>query len=171
MQAENPNWREQRRKLLTASNFGAVCNKLPYTSCQNIVKKILYSNIDTASMQYGRIHEIDGKKDIELMENIKISDCGLFVHEELNFLGATPDGFIEQYDAIVEIKCPSLPSLPFKNLFPNEAILQCKCTFWKTDKKKKKSIILEINKKHAYYFQIQGQKKIIAFLHFGLLKV
>lgn len=131
MQAENPNWREQRRKLLTASNFGAVCNKLPYTSCQNIVKKILYSNIDTASMQYGRIHEIDAKKDIELMENIKISDCGLFVDEELNFLGATPDGFIEQYDAIVEIKCPS----SCENLFPNEAILQRKCTFWKTDKK------------------------------------
>lgn len=101
-------------------------------------------------MQYGHIHERNAKKE---MESVKISQCGLFV-DELSFSGATPDGFIGTLGSIVEIKC--LPSC--KNFYRNEAILQRKFTFWKTDRNK--STIFEINKKHEYYFQVQGQPQI-----------
>ena len=52
-------WLQERRKRLTASNFGAVCNKLPYTLCDCIVKKVLYSNFESTGMRYGRLHERD----------------------------------------------------------------------------------------------------------------
>lgn len=48
----------RRRTILTASNFGCVCNKLPHTNCDSIVKKILYSNFDSNVMKYGRQHEM-----------------------------------------------------------------------------------------------------------------
>ncbi|GBM20882.1 hypothetical protein AVEN_224125-1 [Araneus ventricosus] len=50
-------WIEERRKRLTASNFGFVCNRLPHTKCDNIVKKILYSNFESSGMKYGKKHE------------------------------------------------------------------------------------------------------------------
>lgn len=155
LQADCPLWREERRKLLTSSNFGAVCNKLPHTRCKNIVKNILYSNINVPSVRYGRIHEKEAIKELEERENIKILECGLFIDQELNFLGASPDGIVKDNDnIIIEIKCPSSCS----NLFPNEAILQKKFNFWKTDKSS--SIITEINRKHKYYYQVQGQLHI-----------
>lgn len=39
LQADSQDWYDERRKLLTASNFGAVCRRLPHTSCQNLVKR------------------------------------------------------------------------------------------------------------------------------------
>ena len=155
LQADCAIWREERRKLLTASNFGIICNKLPTTSCRNIVKKILYSSIDTPGMKYGRMHESDAIKDLEEFANVKVKKCGLYIDEEFNFLGASPDGIVEEdNDCIVEVKCPSSCA----ELFPNEAIMQRKFKFWKTDKMK--STITEVNKKHAYYYQVQGQLHI-----------
>lgn len=154
-QQDSPLWREVRKTLLTSSNFGAVCNKMITTSCKNIVKNILYRNIDTQSMKYGRMHEKDAIKSLEEYADIKIMKCGIFVDENLNFLAASPDGIVKNNDQyIVEVKCPS----SCENMFPNEAILQKKFTFWKTDKTK--SIITGINKKHPYYYQVQGQLHI-----------
>lgn len=106
-------------------------------------------------MQYGRMDEKEAIRNLESTENIKVLECGLYVDEQLNFLGATPDGIIkgnEEY--IVEVKCPA----SCVNLFPTEAILERKFTFWKIDKNK--STITEVNKKHNYYFQVQGQLHI-----------
>ncbi|GFQ74765.1 yqaJ domain-containing protein [Trichonephila clavata] len=38
-QRTSPLWKEERRKRLTASDFGAICKKLPHTSCEGIIKK------------------------------------------------------------------------------------------------------------------------------------
>uniref|UniRef100_A0A1B6E7F7 YqaJ viral recombinase domain-containing protein n=1 Tax=Clastoptera arizonana TaxID=38151 RepID=A0A1B6E7F7_9HEMI len=78
-----------------------------------------------------------------------ISQCGLFIDAELNFLGATSNGLIDD-DGIVEIKCPSSA----KNMTPEEAILAKKFTFWKVTKTGE---IGSVNENHNFYFQIQGQ--------------
>lgn len=97
-QTQSPLWMEERQKLLKASNFGTICNKLPHTS---IIKCILYSNINMWGMQYRRMHERDAKANIETLEKITVLECGLFVDEELHFSGATPDGVIENNDRIL----------------------------------------------------------------------
>lgn len=101
---------------------------------------------------YGRANERFALQAMEIEENIKIVECGLFIDEEMYFLGATPDGILERdHTTIVEVKCP--PSCA--ELFPHEAVLQKKFTFWSTNKEK--TAITGVNKKHLYYFQVQGQ--------------
>ena len=146
-----PVWREERRKRLTASNFGVICNKLPHTKCDTIVKKILYSNFDNASLRYGRIHEKDAIDHLKSID-VNVNECGLIIDEELPFLAATPDGLIGD-DGIVEIKCPSSAS----DLTPEEAIIQRKVKFWLINKQTNE---INLNKKHIYFYQVQGQLHI-----------
>ncbi|GBM60186.1 hypothetical protein AVEN_214782-1, partial [Araneus ventricosus] len=123
-------WIAERRKRLTASNFVFVCNRLPRTKCDNIVKRILYSNFESSGMKYGKKHKKDAIEELKKM-GIKIKSSGLFIDENLPFLAATPDGLIDD-DGTVEIKCPSSCS----DLTPEESILKRKITFWTIDKKK-----------------------------------
>ncbi|GFQ69161.1 uncharacterized protein TNCT_498191 [Trichonephila clavata] len=59
-QRTSPLWKEERRKRLTASDFGAICKKLPHTSCEGIIKKKLYSHFRSSAMEYGESHEGGG---------------------------------------------------------------------------------------------------------------
>ncbi|KAF2882931.1 hypothetical protein ILUMI_23236 [Ignelater luminosus] len=43
LQSSCGTWLEERRKLITASNFHDVCCRRPTTSCSNLVKRLLYS--------------------------------------------------------------------------------------------------------------------------------
>lgn len=72
--------------------------------------------------------------------------CGLFVHKEHYFLGASPDGL--HGDRIIEIKCP----YSARNMTAEEAIAKKKITFWKVDG--------TINTNHDWFYQIQGQLHI-----------
>lgn len=131
-------WFEERRKQLTASNFGSICNKLPHTNCNSIVKKILYNNFDSSAMKYGRKHERDALDELA-KTNIQVNPCGLFIDKEFPFLAATPDGLIED-EGILEIKCP----LSCSNLSPKKGIKSRKITLWTIDRKTK--AIQNINK-------------------------
>jgi len=52
-QAKNQRWFEERRKRLSASNFGRVCKMRPYTPCKVTVHFILYGCINTSATEYG----------------------------------------------------------------------------------------------------------------------
>ncbi|CAI6357776.1 unnamed protein product [Macrosiphum euphorbiae] len=133
-QSQSRKWLEPRRYLLTASNFGQVISSRPDTGCEGILKSMLYSpDLDTRAMEYGREHEQDAKKDLELALGIEIKECGLYIDSNNVFLGATPDGLIG-HDTLVEVKCPFSAA----DMDPEEAILNKKITFWKINKKKKK---------------------------------
>jgi hypothetical protein len=84
-QRDSAVWLHERRKRLTASFFGQICNKLPYTTCENIVK----------------------------------SSCS--------------------------------------GLTPEDAIKSKKFLFFKQNLKNKQ---IEVNKRHKYFFQVQGQLQI-----------
>jgi hypothetical protein len=57
---------EQRRKLITASNFGKICKLRKTTNTVGTIKSILYNVISTKipSLNHGIIHEIDAKKEL-----------------------------------------------------------------------------------------------------------
>jgi hypothetical protein len=105
---------EQKRKLITASNFGKICKLRKTTNTAGTIKSILHNVISTKipSLNNGKIHEIDAKKELgkklteEYNDNIEIISCGLFIDKSVYFLGASPDGFVEKIDSLVEIKCP-----------------------------------------------------------------
>jgi hypothetical protein len=95
-------WFEERRSRLTASNFGLICKRKPYSSCVPVVNKLLYSNVDCAATRYGKTHEDDA---ILELEKITVNKCGLFVDKKIPWLAASPDGLVDD-DGIVEVKCP-----------------------------------------------------------------
>jgi len=152
-QTNSTKWFELRRNIITASNFGRIIALRPDTGCEGVLKSLLYStNLDTKALEYGREHEYQAKRDLELALEVEINDCGLFIDSIDVFLGATPDGLIGE-DTLVEIKCP----YSAENLDPDEAIIQKKITIWKTNKNKE---ITGIDRNHKYYYQVQGQLHI-----------
>lgn len=85
LQSESQGWIEERRKRLTASYFGYVCNKLPRTKCDYIVKRFLYNYKETDEMEYGKRHEKDALCAIKEM-NIEVEPCGLMTQNYLFWL-------------------------------------------------------------------------------------
>lgn len=149
LQSQSSKWMETRRKLLTASNFFKVCRRKPTTSCINLVKTLLYSSetLNVHSIIHGKKYEQLALLQLERQENIKINPCGLFVDDELFFLGASPDGLIGE-DTIVEIKCPSSAF----HMNPNDAIRAGKIQLLAYQDQN-----IEIKKNVSWYYQIQGQ--------------
>jgi hypothetical protein len=161
-QNEDGEWMEQRRKLITVSNFGKICKLKKTTNTAGTIKSILYNVISTKipSLNHGKIHEIDAKNELgknlteEYNDNIEIISCGLFIDKSVYFLGASPDGFVEKIDSLVEIKCSYTAYK--QNLTPDEAIMKKLIPFWKI----KNDGNYEINTNHDWYYQIQGQLHI-----------
>jgi len=145
-------WHSLRKIMLTASNFGVVCRMRPTTSCASIVKNILFPpSIDTAAMKYGRDMEEMAKQDLAAKLNKIIKPCGLFIDCDNPYLGASPDGLLDE-DGVVEIKCP----LSAENVTVEEAIEtlpQLKNIFDKKNGNK-------MNQNHRFFYQVQGQLNI-----------
>ncbi|KAI8431318.1 hypothetical protein MSG28_015863 [Choristoneura fumiferana] len=153
LQSESGEWLELRRNLLTASNFGKVVKRNKTNSCASIVKNMLYKNsIDhVASIAHGKKHEKIALQQLSKQSNLEIKDCGLFIDENIHFLGATPDGITD--DMVIELKCPVAP---FK-MGIDAAINEGKMHFWR---KNKKTGQVEVNKNSDWYMQAQGQMHI-----------
>ncbi|KAF5307214.1 hypothetical protein FQR65_LT00730 [Abscondita terminalis] len=151
LQAGCGKWLEERRKLLTASSFYRVCRRRPTTLSKNLVKDLLYNtkSLNIFSLKHGRDNENIAKHQLEAQENLKILPCRLFIHKESYFLGASPDGLVDN-NLIIEIKCPSSAY----NVCPDKAIQNGKIKFWKYNIE---NDCFQINMNDPWYFQIQGQ--------------
>ena len=78
-QFNNSDWFKERRKRLTASNFGIVCNMKETTSCRNVVYNILYKpNIDNEYTRHGIEHEPLAKEKLYKKHGIKVVNTGLY---------------------------------------------------------------------------------------------
>ncbi|KAJ8881757.1 hypothetical protein PR048_018243, partial [Dryococelus australis] len=75
------------------------------TSCKNLVHSILYCIFSKKGTQYGSAIEPVAKRKMAVKHGIVAMERGLFVDSEYPFLGATPDGLVDE-DAIMEVKCP-----------------------------------------------------------------
>ncbi|KAG4074917.1 hypothetical protein HA402_009342 [Bradysia odoriphaga] len=145
-------WSETRRIMLTSSYFGRVLNVRSRNSYTQIVSEILYNNVqyaNTAEMRHQRLYE---KVALPIFTGLypfePVTKCGIFIDEEISFLGASP--FMLYGDnGIVAIKCP-------KKAFGkcmNDALKTI--SFWTgtaTDRR--------INYKSHWYYEIQGQLHI-----------
>lgn len=152
LQAESSLWLELRRCILTASSFGKVCKRRPNQNSAPLVKSILYTyKLDhIPSIKHGRDNESKALAQLSVQENIAIAKCGLFIDETHCYLGATPDGLCSE--GLVEVKCPSSLS----GIDPDTAIQEKKLKCFKLDSQ----FQVTMNKKHDWYYQVQGQLHI-----------
>lgn len=105
LQTDCMEWRDYRKKLLTASIFGKVCKMRPTTGCSSTVKAILYKeDFYAKSVMWGRNNE-DVARDVFCRNtSLEISTCGLCVNSKWPYLGVSSDGMASD-GAILEIKC------------------------------------------------------------------
>lgn len=151
-QSANMIWRSERLKRLTASNFGQICKMRDRTPRTKTVINILYKKICTFSTSWGKDNEpLALEKIRNALPQHLISECGFFVHSSEPFLGASPDGLVDD-NGIIEIKCP-FSAKEFRTVLEaaqNRKVTGCAVY--------NNQLVLKTNSN--YYYQIQGQLEV-----------
>ena len=145
-QRDNELWHSVRKGRLTASNFGAVINAKKFTPS---LKKQLFGEYDlqgVKAVSWGISHEDDAIKQFCNETGKSVEKCGVWL-DETGLLGASPDGIVNDENAILEIKCP----FSIRDEFVLSGV--SKSSF---------CLMLEgenfvLKKKHRYWHQVQGQ--------------
>lgn len=84
-------WYSERKKRLTASNFGDICKMRANTSCRKKVYSLLYRpHTTTKEINYGVETELQARIKFEQLYNVSVEACGLFADNEFPFLAASP---------------------------------------------------------------------------------
>ncbi|XP_027048070.1 uncharacterized protein LOC113675668 [Pocillopora damicornis] len=163
-QSENEAWHDYRKGRLTASNFYRVYTKVETLKTKGGDAQELVDTIQGKSngpsehlpaLKYGRnMEKVAKDKYVKLFQrehkDAKFRECGLFIDESDQFIGASPDLLVECSCCglgVLEVKCP----YSIVNDLPSEDNL---------------SYLVKINgkivlkEKHAYFAQIQGQMAV-----------
>nr|XP_055076863.1 uncharacterized protein LOC129456058 [Misgurnus anguillicaudatus] len=143
-QSKDPEWHALRRMRITSSRFREVANVRGYSSAEHLAERIIRGTRQTAEMRRGSEMEFQAAKEYAQRNNVNYSPCGLVVHPQAPWLGASPDGLV--YDPSVtpayglfKIKCPNAKSY-----------IDCKYLHMSNG-------AFKLKKSHAYFWQIQGQ--------------
>lgn len=162
LQRDCEDWFLERRKRLTASNFGSICKRRESTKVNKLLERLLYSKgfLNTESINHGimyKKHAIDKyMKDNECVVHFS----GLVVNYILPLLACSPDGIIicgPLPDILLEVKCSFIAKTFTLDDFINDSQQKLaknkKLQFLKYDYE---SSEIQILSNHDYYFQIQG---------------
>ncbi|XP_010571286.1 uncharacterized protein [Haliaeetus albicilla] len=170
-QRSNPKWYEWRENRITASVAPRIANskfangktdEVP----QSYLKAVVSSSpgVQTPAMSWGLRNEKAAVRAYEQLKSqavgkpVRVDDCGLFIHQEKNWIAASPDGIIKEAATgkalgLLEVKCP----YKHRNRTVREAC-------------KDKDFCLEVDgdsyalkKDHAYFTQVQCQLAAAGF--------
>lgn len=123
-------------------NFSALCKSMinpTVLSCQ--------------ATNHGIIFEDLARREFAFRFKKKVQRCGFYIDHDFPFLGASPDGFITEENAVIEIKCPyegRNQKVDVSTTFPYL-------------EKRDGNTCLKLS--HAYYYQVQGQINIAKANH------
>lgn len=103
-----PEWYAERAKRLTASDFAASVGINPYMSRQALwrTKMGLEPKFEgNEATAYGEANEANAIAGYEFVTGNTVVSCGLVVHPDHSWLGASPDGFVAAGSGCIESKC------------------------------------------------------------------
>lgn len=96
------------------------------TSCAKLVELLLYKHFrGNAATRWGHDHEHEAFSNFYQITNLQVTPSGFVIYKNMPFLGASPDGFENSKNALVEIKCPFM----VRNLSPQQAIIEKKIKY------------------------------------------
>ncbi|XP_039670274.1 uncharacterized protein LOC120567383 [Perca fluviatilis] len=112
-QAADQEWHQLRRPRITSSRFREVCFVRGVSSAESLAERILKGTRQTAEMRRGADMEFEVAREYCQMKNVNYTPCGLVIHPDAPWLGASPDGlifdpFAQPPFGLVEIKCPNV---------------------------------------------------------------
>jgi putative phage-type endonuclease len=104
-------WFKARVGKVTASNVGAILGFSEYQTADDVMRSMVRDALGAErefngniATQWGTDHEKEALAALEADTGLFIETCGLIVHPEMGWLGASPDGLTE--NAVIEVKCP-----------------------------------------------------------------
>lgn len=104
---------EKRNGRITASAVGAILGVAPYATRADVMRRMVreYHGLPSefegnVATEYGTFNEKNALFDFELLTGLDVeSENDFYIAKEIEWLGATPDGFCSD-ESILEIKCP-----------------------------------------------------------------
>ena len=110
LQQRTPEWFQARKGRITGSAVGAILGVNPYTTREDVMRRMVRDFHDMPSeftgnvaTEYGSHHEAGALVEYEMETGNQVVQTGFVTYE--HWLGASPDGVISD-DGLVEIKCP-----------------------------------------------------------------
>jgi len=112
MQQRSPEWYAARMGKLTGSNVGAALGLSPFKTPEALIRQMVREHhgaesefIGNVAAGYGTLHEPLALMDYLGKTGNLVEEVGFVVHPHFDWLGASPDGLIDD-DGLVEVKCP-----------------------------------------------------------------
>lgn len=112
MKQQSEDWFQARRYRLTGSEAGAALGVNPWKTPEDLIRQMVRAHHNAerefkgnVATNYGTLHEPLAVMDYTIKTGNMVDDCGFFVHPENPWLGATPDGLIDE-DGLLEVKAP-----------------------------------------------------------------
>ena len=143
-QGLNKYWREQRELRMTSSNFGVICKATERRDKLKLAKSLIMScELKVPAVCHGHKYEPVAIEKYEKSTGLETKECGLFISHINPMLAALPDRIVNSAK-IVKVKCPFSAK--------NKPINPVNVPYLKMNNGQ-----LMLDKKHNYYYQIQGQ--------------
>lgn len=165
MEQRSEEWFTARKGRVTGSAIGAILDIDPNATRADIMRRMVRQyhgapsewngNIAT---QWGTTHEMEAMEDLQAHLGQVITPASFVTHPEMNWLGASPDGYVGD-DFLVEIKCPfglrdKEPPVEFKSVEDQphyyaqmQVQMFCtgrqKCYFWQWTPRDAKLIVVD----------------------------
>ena len=149
-QGSSTEWISQGEWRLTASKFGEIVKTTARRDLEKFCES-LYDPpnlINVPAVRHGRTYEATALEKFSEVTGKKLLQSGLCIHPDFPYLGASPDSFVQDEDAVVEIKCP------YKSR-------KCKIDAGEDiDFLERVGDCLRLKRGHNYYYQLTGQMKL-----------
>lgn len=112
MEQRSPEWFAARKGRITGSMVGAILGLDPNTTRDEAMRRTVRAYqglpsefVGNIATSWGTNHEEEAREDFEYDQGCIVGEASFVVHPKLDWLGASPDGYISNY-ALLEIKCP-----------------------------------------------------------------
>jgi putative phage-type endonuclease len=163
-------WKEQRRSILTASDFGAACGLNPYCSRQELWRRKINKTdiVINKRMQWGLDHEQAAIRAYTKATGRPVSPpAGLYRSDKYPSLGCTPDGLVGGL-GLIECKCPEfaynhIPTYYLTQMVGQLALLErewCDFAVWTLDE----LVVWRVKDKGGWEWMLPYLKAMSLFL-------
>lgn len=118
-------------RIMTAGTRGLATLQKEFKDARELGEQ---RELSSAAIRWGRQHEPRARASVEIDTGINFEQTGLIVHDDLFYVGASPDGLNTSLRVGLELKCPyrTLNHLAHLEKIPKSYLWQCQAGMWVT---------------------------------------